>query len=233
MRYGGEPDPTVVPNSDDLELMPEADLADVHRDPGPRLLVMNPLDNEDGSRVQVMHDGANDKVFIEVANKYKDRMSDPNLPSRERTALSVQIFKEIAERKAAIAREASGGAIRIATDAATPPEPGTMKTGTSRTRVTFDFGAIGSHVGTYDHVQVVENVVLMATAVGSTDGYYRPPPHRRMIVIIDGCPMPLVVMLVGVVPFNGFDQVIMLAVDPEDDDDDDDDADRDHDVPSR
>ena len=39
---------------------------------------------------------------------------------------------------------------------------------------------------------------------------------RKVIAIIDGYATPLVVLLVGAFPFNGFNQVVLLVVDADD-----------------
>jgi hypothetical protein len=215
------------------------DLTDVHRDPGPRTLVIHPLDVEGGERIELRHSGANDPEVATVALRYRDKMSDPNLPAPDRKALGIQIWRDVAALKSARAvppdppvrvpapvpttppvrdpfvGSGPGPTAGPSTEprAPAPPDPAPAPA-PRRTPITFDFGELGSHTAAYDHAQVADRVVLLAARVGSDSGYYAPPPERTVVVTIAGYPAPLPVMLVGVLTFNGFHQVILFVVDP-------------------
>jgi hypothetical protein len=85
----------------------------------------------------------------------------------------------------------------------------------SHTKVKFEFGPLGSHTAEYDHVQLTGRCLLLAKSIASAGGVYTPPEDRKMVVIVDGMPYPLVVVLLTLMPFNGYNQILMITTDDE------------------
>ena len=178
-----------------------------------RKMVIQTISEEGGisTALEFMHDGANDPIYAAVAARYAPRMRQ-KISAEERRTLSMQMMREIAAEKSAAVKAS-----------AAPPEPepmvitpATPSPASKRVAVTFEFGPLGNHKATYDDAVVADNVVILATRVGSAAGHYVPPAGALVVIGIAGYPQPLPVMLVGSVPFNGFDQVVMLVATDDD-----------------
>lgn len=178
-----------------------------------RRMIVRSLDDDGGETIEFTHDGANDKVYAAVAAKYAKQMSS-HLSGAERKKLSMQIMREVAAEKSAqsASRELALRRVSKAADEPTGVPVSTKK----RVAVTFEFGPLGSHKATYDDAVVADNIVLLASKVGSASGHYVPPDSKLIVIGIEGYPQPLPVMLVGSVPFNGFDQVLMVVASDDD-----------------
>lgn len=206
-----EPEPEVlVPQLQNTEWY-EQDLTEIHRDPG-RTTVM--LASEDGSRgLSFQVNGLNDQVVSDVAQQYAPQMSALPRGDARRGKIAVEMFQTIAARKAVREPTPEQPQLPPSQEALVADAPAKVEP----INVMFDFGKLGTHQTAYEHVQVVDKLLVLVTTINSTAGHYHPPASTPMIVMVTGYPAPVQAYLVGTYPCYGRKHTVMLIVDPEGD----------------
>lgn len=198
---------TTAPTDDDARV--DHDLTAMHNNFGASRIVVN---DENGRLLEIPIDGTSDPAWVAVAKRYAPQMNALGRGDPQRQALSLKMLHELADLKAAIAAQNAPAPEPEALVSAAPAHVPTNDKPAKQYGVTFDFGEIGTHRATYGHVQVTDNLVLMASPVNQAGGYYAPPADRELLVSIDGFAIPLHVMLVGSYPFAGWTHTLLLVV---------------------
>lgn len=181
------------------------------------LISIDPLDQNSGSE-ETFELRADDRAYFdEVARKYAPMMSDQSLSLERRAQLNSLILQEIKARARRTGATVPGSVPVVPRTSVPAPAPvnKTSEQTMSHTKVKFEFGPLGSHTAEYDHVQLTGRCLLLAKSIASAGGVYTPPEDRKMVVIVDGMPYPLVVVLLTLMPFNGYNQILMITTDDE------------------
>lgn len=218
--------PGTVVSADDLD-SEDHDLTQAHRDFGARELVMQTLsDNGDQtSSFSVNVTGANDPIVAMVSKRYAERFSRLQRGDPKRSELAMSYWREVKAMKDLDAAQNSSKvstavsvvsgtttAVKAVTSTVREATVKSNKTEVNNMRVTFDFGPLGTHSAIYGHVQVFGDVVLLASPLENTAGYYEPPADKHFMISIEGYPVPLVVMKAFTYPFNEWQHCTLVIV---------------------
>jgi hypothetical protein len=186
----------------------------VDRSPPPSRVII--IADENGGESVSFTTVPNDPILNKVGLRYAALMSNPNLSHADRRAYQNKIIADIVKEKNQVAppsapplnvHRSSIPSVPVRDPSTTTePEPAARP---AKMWVTFSIPGAGSHRAAYDHVQISNVTLLMASRIDDTMGYYT-PPIIPTDVMVDGMSVPVRAIYLDTFQFNGYAQIVMI-----------------------